>query len=75
LDDPSSDSTNESAVDSWITNAQNAEASSYDDIMPVADNPDNRDSVTIKMASQMPSDVLLAYHGITIEGQDHSLAA
>ena len=35
------------------------------DIMRVAAVPSNRDSVTIKMASQMPSDAFLAYHGIT----------
>ena len=34
------------------------------DIMRVAAVPSNRNSVTIKMASQMPSDAFLAYHGI-----------
>ena len=33
--------------------------------MRVAAVPSNRDSVTIKMASQMPSDAFLAHHGIT----------
>jgi hypothetical protein len=33
--------------------------------MRVAAVPSNRDSVTIKKASQMPSDAFLAYHGIT----------
>ena len=60
------------AVDSLIENACSVNGWCCDslrdnlgDIMRVAADPSNRDSVTIKMASQMPSDAFLAYHGIT----------
>ena len=60
------------AADSLIENACSVNGWCCDslrdnlgDIMRVAADPSNRDSVTIKMASQMPSDAFLAYHGIT----------
>jgi hypothetical protein len=60
------------AVDSLIENASSviscccgSPMDNLGDIMRVAAVPSNRDSVTIKMASQMPSDAFLAYHGIT----------
>ena len=62
----------QNAVDSLIENARSvigwccgSPRDNLDDIMRVAAVPSNRDSVTIKMASQMPSDAFLAYHGIT----------
>jgi hypothetical protein len=42
---------------------------SWEDVIPNADMVGNRDTVTIKMASQMPSEELLAYYGITIMAQ------
>ena len=63
----------ESAVESWIESEWNVATvimpgDSPDDDCAGAADRDNRDSVSIKMASQMPSEAHLAYHGITTAG-------